>query len=329
MNPKATLDEVVFGYQRSIILLTAAKVGLFAALGDSWRRADDVARQAHCDARAVEVVMLALAADGVLEQRDQTFRIASPYAPYLLPDGPETQASIINHQWRCMTRWSRLSEVVRTGRPVPRERPQRDAQELEDFICGMADISRASSREVAEKFDLSGFRRLLDLGGGPATAAIEFARRHRGMSCVVFDLEGPVAIARRQIAAAQLEDRVQTRIGDYERDDLGAGFDAVYVSNIIHSLPPPKVFMLIDKTRTALVDGGTLIIKDFFLDETRTQPPHAARFSVNMLVSTEGGRSYTLTEVGAMLGAAGFEDLRDIPVARHSRLLIARKTSAA
>jgi hypothetical protein len=44
-----------------------------------------------------------------------------------------------------------------------------------------------------------------------------------------------------------------------------------------------------------------------------------------MLVGTERGRSYTLSETREMLTEMGFTDFRAIEVATASRLLIARK----
>ena len=59
---------------------------------------------------------------------------------------------------------------------------------MEDFICGMENVSRKTSREVVEKIDLSQARKLLDLGGGPGTAALTFAQANPELEAVVFDL---------------------------------------------------------------------------------------------------------------------------------------------
>ena len=53
--------------------------------------------------------------------------------------------------------------------------------------------------------------------------------------------------------------------------------------------------------------GGQLILKDFFLDEDRKRPRGGAIFAVNMLVSTDEGDCYTITEARSWLQAAGLE----------------------
>ncbi len=324
MDPKTQLTELAQGYRQSIVLLTACKLGIFAALGRDRRTANDLAAQRKLDPRALETTLLALAAEGILECHDQSFCIAPRYLEILLPDGDQTQSHIFNHNYNCLQRWCRLAEVLRTGQPVPEPADEPEEDSLRDFICGMADISRVASKEVLEKVDLSPFRKMLDLGGGPATAAIEFARQHPQLSCVVFDLPGAIAIAREEILRAGLTDRIETRIGDYYQDEFGQGFDLVYISNIIHSMAPADTDLIARKSQQALLPGGTVMIKEFFLEDDRTSTAAAAYFSINMLVATEGGKSYTLRETREIFRNAGFRDFRSIDLAADSRLLIAR-----
>jgi len=324
MEPRVRLDALAQGYQNAFILLTANHLGLFRALRDGPRAAADLAAELQVDARALELVLLALAAEAVLVRTGDRFGLAADCAPLLLPDGAQSQAAIYEHHFHLIARWAQLPAVVGTGRPAPRGRGGRDPAELRAFICGMADISRASSEEVAAKINLAPYRRLLDLGGGPGTAALTFARRHPDLTCTVYDLPEVVAIAREEIARAGLAARVGTVAGDYFTDELGEGYDCVYVSNIIHSLGPDGIAALFAKARRALVPGGTLMVKDFYLDDSRTRPASAARFAVNMLVGTEAGRSYTWTETKRLLAEAGFGEIRAVEVATASGVLMGR-----
>ncbi len=324
MESRARLDALAHGYQNAVILLTANHLGLFRALRGGPRTAADLAAELRVDGRALELVLLALAAEAVLVRAPDGFALAPDCAPLLLPDGAQSQAAIYEHHYHLMPRWARLSEVVRTGRPAPRAREGRQPDELRAFICGMADVSRASSEEVAAKIDFAPFRRLLDLGGGPGTAALTFARRYPRLVCDVYDLPEVVAIAREEIARAGLAERVGTVAGDYFTDELGEGYDCVYLSNIIHSLGCDGIAALFAKARRALVPGGALMVKDFYLDDSRTRPASAARFAVNMLVGTEAGRSYTWAETKRLLEAAGFGEIRAVEVATASGVLIGR-----
>ena len=324
MEPRARLDALVHGYQNAFILLTANHLGLFRALRGGPRAAAGLAAELRVDARAIELVLLALVAEAVLVRAPDGFGLAPDCASLLLPDGEGSQAAIYEHHFHLIARWAQLPAVVRTGRPAPRAQEARDPDELRAFICGMADVSRASSEEVAAKLDFTPFRRLLDLGGGPGTAALVFARRFPRLACDVYDLPEVVAIAREEIARAGLAARVGTVAGDYFTDELGEGYDCVYVANIIHSLGPDQIAALFAKARRALVSGGVLMVKDFYLDDSRTRPASAARFAVNMLVGTEAGRSYTWTETKRLLAAAGFGEIRAVEVATASGVLTGR-----
>jgi ubiquinone/menaquinone biosynthesis C-methylase UbiE len=319
------IETMTSGYRDSCILVAALKVGIFEALGERWRSAPDIAAALVLDARAVDVVMCALVAAEVLRQDGDLFAIEPDARPFLLREGEATMASIIGHNLSLMKNWVQLDQVLRTGKPAARS--ERTTEEMRDFICGMADVSRKSSEEVAAKVDLTEARRLLDLGGGPGTAALTFARANPGLHCVVYDLPGPIGIAVEQIKAAGLEERVTIWSGDFLVDPLGEGFDVVYISNIIHMLDPAQTLLLLEKGRAALTPGGRIMVKDFFLDDARTSPAWTAQFSVNMLVGTAGGKSYTFNEMLDLMGQAGFADCHTIEVARNSQVISGRLES--
>ncbi len=310
---------MVSGYRDAMILVAALKSGIFENLADTARTPAAVAAGLNLDLRAVDIVLHALAAAGVLQKQDDTFRIDPGARPYLLGDSPETMVSILGHNVGMMHRWLELPTILQTGEPAAR--PERTAEQMRDFICGMENVSRQSSREVAEKVDLSGVGRLLDLGGGPGTAAIAFCRAHAFLEAVVWDLPGPVAIAGEQIETAGLAARITTAAGDFLSDDYGTGFDAVYISNIIHMLSPVDTLEILRRSAACLNPGGRVLVKDFYLYDDRVEPAFAAQFSVNMLASTVGGKSYTKTETEALLAEAGFGDLTAVPVATGSQVI--------
>jgi predicted O-methyltransferase YrrM len=331
MDTRARLDQISAGYQDAIILLAANHLGVFAQLAHGPSKAADLASELRLDARALEIVMLALAAAGVVERRDDgSFRLPAETAAFLDPAGEQTMVSILDHHHHLLDRWVGLADVVRTGRPAARQ--DRGEKELRAFICGMKDISRRSSVEVVHTLpELGQCRSVLDLGGGPGTAAITFCRQWPHMTAIVFDLPEVTAIAQAEIDAAGFTGRVMTKAGDYHTDELlrpgEAPYEAVYISNIIHSLDPGETRALLAKAVDALAPGGLLIVKEFFLDDTRTAPAQAARFAVNMLVGTPGGKSYTWTETEKMLGDLGVKNCRRLPVAAVSGLLVGRRLS--
>jgi SAM-dependent methyltransferase len=330
-DPRAFLDRLSTGYQDAIIVLAANHLGVFGALAGGPRTADDLAGDLACDPRALDLVLCALVGAGVLDQpAADTFALKDELAPLLDPEGADTMHSILDHHYHLLDRWVQLADVVRTGEPAPRTTEPRTDRSLRAFICGMKDISRRSSQLVADALpELGDCRRLLDLGGGPGTSAITFCQRWPELTAVIFDLPDVVAIAREEIAAAGLEDRIATHPGDYHADPLlradDVPYDAVYVSNIIHSLDETETRALLTAAVDALAPGGLLVVKDFYLDDSRTVPAFGSRFAVNMLVGTAGGKSYTWSEIEALYGELGLGEVRRVPVAVNSGVVVGRK----
>ena len=313
------LERVVSGYRDAMILTAALKTHILESLGTTARTPADVATELNLDPRAVDILLHALAASGILIKNGDTFQIDPGAQPYLLADSPETMVSILGHNQGMMRSWLQLPTVLETGEPAPR--PKTSPEMMRDFICGMENVSRRSSQEVVQKVDLAGSRRLLDLGGGPATAAITFCRAHENLQAVVFDLPGPVGIAEEQIAAAGLGERITTVAGDFHTDDYGTGFDVAYISNIIHMIGPEETRAVFARTRACLNPGGRILVKDFYLDDNRLEPAFAAQFSVNMLAATENGKSYTLTETLDLLRETGFGELSMVKIGAASQVI--------
>jgi SAM-dependent methyltransferase len=311
----------------SRILLTAVRLGLFAIIGRSGPvAAADVAGASGTDPRACGMLLDALCALDLLEkQGDGRYLVPSDRAEFLVPGGAHYVGDILGHHERLWARWSRLTEVVTSGRPVPREEQpgfRDDEGARRDFILGMANIGAAGARELVLALDPRGALTLLDLGGGPGTYALAFAEHDPELRAVVFDLPEVVPIAEEQIAARGLTDRVRTAAGDYLDDELPGGNDLVLVSNIIHSLGDDQVKALFSRAHRALKPGGRLLLKDFLVEDDRTAPPWPAVFSINMLVGTESGRSYGEGEVREWLAAAGFSAGARLQVAKHSTVLV-------
>ncbi len=330
MDARHRLDEISRGYQDAIVLITANHLGVLAALAGGPRTPSALATELQLDGRALAVVLHGLAAIGVLDRReDGHFQLNAAFAPLLTPGNPQTITSMLSHHYHLLARWVQLPDVLRSGRPA--DVGEHSPGALRAFICGMRDVSRRSSREVADTVpEIGACSRLLDLGGGPGTSALTFCDRWESLHAVVFDLPEVVPIAREEIAAANLADRVTTLAGDYLEDPLIADgeplYDAVYLSNIIHSLDDAQTHALLARAVAALAPGGLLVVKDFFLSESRTAPAQAARFAVNMLVNTPGGKSYTWTEVETMLADLGVAEPSRRPVAIASGLLVARRS---
>ncbi len=77
---------------------------------------------------------------------------------------------------------------------------------------------------------------------------------------------------------------------------------------------PDDCRMMIQKAVGALAPGGRIIIHDFILNNHMDGPLFPALFSLNMLLGTESGQSYSEDQIIDMLADAGVKDARRIAV---------------
>ncbi len=243
------------------------------------------------------------------------------------PGRPASKAAILEHGARLYERWAGLYDAVKTGSPVPDERsdPRLDGGERA-FARAMADVGRATAETAVEALEhhgvLEGVERALDVGGGPGLYAIALARARPGLRATVLDRAETLEVARANVAAAGLAERVELTPGDALGGPLGGPWDLVFASNFVHIFSPEANRALVRRAAEALAPGGRLVVKDFLLDPGRTTPEGAALFAVNMLVNTEGGDCYTVEEVHGWFREAGLEPGATIDLTPQSRLAV-------
>ena len=70
---------------------------------------------------------------------------------------------------------------------------------------------------------------------------------------------------------------------------------------------------------------GRIAINDYVLNADKTLPRTAALFSLNMLVSTESGSVYSFDEYRTWLSAAGFSEIKKVPLIGPTDVVVAKR----
>ncbi len=321
------LNRIAHGFQAAKALLAAVKLDLFTAI-DGGCSAAEAARRIDADPRALALLLNALVAIGLVTLDGETYE-NGPVAASFLVAGESYRGHIFRHIDHCWDGWSGLEEAVRHGGPVaPGEEKSlgRDEVATRDFIRGMDDVTRELAPEVAGRFSLGSAGTLLDVGGGPGTYAMAFLEANPSLRQVtLFDLPGALEVARERLGLRGLLDRVRLLPGDALTDPFPAPVDAVWISQLIHSMDEEGVRLLLKKGWDALAPGGVLAVHDFFLDPGKTSPPQAALFGVHMLVMTAAGRTYSTSEVAAWLAAAGAPGAQVLQAGPDTRIVHVRR----
>lgn len=301
------LFELAIAFQRSRVLLTAFELDLFTILNDQSLTSGEVASAAEADPRGTDRLMNALVALGLLRKAGERFSNGPETERFLVRGKPGFMGGL-GHMSNLWHSWSGLTDAVRRGGAAPRPPVnERGDDWLRSFIAAMHGRAASAAPEVVSLSGLEGPSRVLDLGGGSGAFAMAFARA--GHAAVVFDLPNVVTLTRAYVRAEGLAAQVEIVAGDYLRDPIGDGYDAVLLSSVIHSHPPPENRALLAKVAAALRPGGRIIVRDFLMDEGRDGPLQPALFALNMLVGTPAGDTYTEREVREWLQEAGCREV--------------------
>jgi precorrin-6B methylase 2 len=305
-NP-AELLQLSGGYWSACALHAGVKLDLFSHAGT----ASELAQATASDERGLEMLLNALTALGLMEKYGDRYSATTFAAEYLSRSSPSYLGYIIMHHHHLMDGWSRLDESVRSGVPI-RRRVSHDADESEreSFEMGMFNLAMQIAPQVVSNVDLQGKRRLLDLGGGPGTYAIHFCQANPQLTATVYDLPTTRRFAEKTIASFGLSDRITFQDGDFISNDVPGGFDVAWLSHILHGEGTEGCAVILQRAVGALEPGGMLMIQEFILDDNMDGPLFPALFSLNMLLGTPQGRSYSQQQLEAMMTAAGVGSIR-------------------
>lgn len=310
------------------VLQVAVRLRIFDAVGDTDGTVRAVARKTGLEARACDLFLHALAGLGCLKKRAGRFRNTRAGREVLLGSGSHTLADIIGLADRSWPLWGRLAEALRAGHAldIP-EFFKAGAAAVRPFIRAMDNTAKGHAHLLARALPIRGRRHLIDVGAGSGAFSLALLARHPTLRATLFDLPASLAVARAFVRRSGLAGRVTFRAGDFVRDDLGSGYDAAFLSHILHGNTETQNERLLAKVYRSLLPGGIVILQDFFLNRDRTAPAFGAVFSLTMLIHTPGGRSYSREETSAWLRRAGFRRIASprLSIPRDISVLTATK----
>ena len=311
LEARLRLTRLAIGGWSAQALFAANELGLFDLLNKIGpATGDQIAAGLKTDPDATRRLLGALVSSEVLERNGDTFANGLGAREFLVSGTPESMSTWMELIGTWNQTFGKLAESVRTGDPaeVPEEHLGESDEYTRAFIIGMHDYAQGPGHELARHLDLSGRKRLLDVGGGPGTYSILLAEANPELTATVFDLPAVVAIAEEVIDKHGLGARVSTHGGDYHTDQFPSGYDVVLVSNTLHQEDDESCLRILKQSYEALDPGGICVVQAMPLNETQDGPVWPALHNLLMLLVYRGGRAYTVGQYSDQLRAAGFED---------------------
>lgn len=295
-------------------LHAALELDIFTPLADGPLQVEALAAKTGCHPRGIGRMVTALCALELLQRTADGTCALTPFArQYLCRDRKEYLGHIAAHHRQLVPYWGDLARAVREGTPLQGQ-GSAPTDDRESFLMGMRNIALAQAHMSVPHIDVGARRRLLDLGGGTGAYAVCFCREHPDMTATVFDQPSSRPQAEKVLAEDGMQERIRFVAGDFTTDAIPTGHDIAWLSQILHELDPETAALVVRRAGQALDDGGLLLIQEFMLEDDGMGPLFPALFSLNMLVQTEGGQSYSRSELTAFMRDAGAENIRVLPL---------------
>jgi hypothetical protein len=225
--------------------------------------------------------------------------------------------------WRA---WGNLLETVRTGRTAfdavfgepAFDYLAKHPDESAVFNEGMTGFSSGIAPAVAEAYDFSAFKTVVDVGGGHGVLLTTILQAYPDVKGIVFDSPHVVAGAEETIRKAGLAERCRTVGGDFF-ESVPGGVDAYLMKHIIHDWPDDRAATILRNCRKAVNPGGKLLLVEVVL-----APGNAADLGkvidLEMLVIASG-RERTEAEYRQLLAGAGWRLTRVIPTQSPTQIV--------
>lgn len=320
-NPEPIM-RVASGFMAAKHLFAASELGLFEALAESPATLDALAARTGLTRRAARISVDAMVALGLVERRGDVYENGSAAAHFLSGATPADLRPLLRF-WDTISypTWQGLAPALGSG--PSRQLFDLDERQQEVVSAGIEAVLAGPASALAQGIDFSSHDRLLDVGGGTGSWSIAAVRHHPGLHATVLDLPVTAEIARRRVADAGLEDRIDVHAADAMAEPLPTGHDVYLVANLVHYWSPADNLALLRNIRAAATPGAKLLLADFWTDPTHTEPVHAALMAGEFAVHLRDGDVYSVEEARTWLPEAGWCFVAHQPLTGPQSVIIA------
>ena len=329
IQPTEAMLRLICGAWLSQAIHVVVTLGIPDLLRDGPKRSEELAAATGTHAPFLHRVMRALATEDIFLMDGQDRFALTPIGATLRSDAPGSLGD-----WALLMlgevhqgAWDELLHSIRTGESAFPRRYGRDLWQYCSehpahaamFDKAMAGFTKTYIANVLASFSFSGFRKIVDLGGGDGSLLIGILRVNADAQGVVFELPAAAKRAEQRIMDAQLTDRCVAMAGD-ALIEAPPGGDAYILSRVLHDWDDDHCRRLLANCRNVLPARGRVLVIERVMpvrpDEiAATRRPVLSDITLtdlNMMVMTSG-RERTIAEYERLFEQAGLRLVRVIP----------------
>ena len=315
-DPSVVLD-LLEAFRRSKAMFAAVSLGVFEALAVSPKSLSDLAQQIQANPDALGRLLDACVGLQLLDKRDDQYENTPVATAYLSKTSPHRLTGYITYSndvlWKL---WGNLEDAVREGTHRWKQTFGlegdifshffRSEEAKQEFLMGMHGQGVISSPHVVAAFDLSRFRRLVDLGGATGHLAMAACGRWPELRAVIFELPEALPLARKSSG------RPRWSIGSSSWRGTSSSTRCPRATctpwAVSYTIGPRRRACGCWAGFTTASEGRRRADRREAAPRRQDRPRLGADANLNMLVCTEG-KERTLAEYGAILKRVGFGEV--------------------
>ena len=321
-----TINRLVNSVYPGFALLAGMQIDVFTPLAEGSRDAAALAGEMGVRTDFLETVLYALAATGLLTVEAGRFANTPEAERFLVRGSRDYLGS--NHEVYSDL-WSaalRTADTVRAGAPQAKhDFAAMSPDALRSFFRGLDAAARASARKLRRDFDFTGYRHLLDAGGGSGGIAVDMCRSFPDLRATVADLPSVTPITAEFIEEAGLCERIGTLSCNVVEETPGGPFDVAVLRAFVQVLSMEDAARALANIARALAPGGRIYIMGRMLDDSRLGPPESVAFNFVFVNIYDDGRAYTEAEHREWLAATGFRDIERHRIGEGNSIMTATR----
>lgn len=220
--------------------------------------------------------------------------------------------------------WGHILHTLRTGRPAFErafgvnfwEYLKQNEPAAESYDAGMAGTIREACELVINKYDFTGVRNVVDVGGGRGVLARALLRTHPSLAVTLVDLPDVARRAEKVLGNGDIGKRCVIVPGSF-LDDVPKAQDLYILCRVLADWDDSRAKVILATCRRAMAPGSRLLIIEGL---ARPQAAAGARGMLDLhLLLLIGGRERSEAELSALLFDSGF-DIRSVIHADDGRV---------
>jgi hypothetical protein len=314
------LIQMAAGSWVAAALYGAAKLGLADLLADGPRSAAEMAPATGTHAPTLHRFLRTLGSLGIVTDTGGGRYALTPLGEALKSGAPGAARSTIMMFggpifWRS---WEEIVYSLQTGKTGFEkvwgmgafDYLAQHPEEASLFSETMVGFHGSEPPTVADAYDFSSLKTVVDVGGASGNMLAAILTRHPGVRGVLYDLPHVVRDAPALLKARGIDDRVTIEAGSFfER--VPSGGDAYVMSHIIHDWSEEQCLTILGNCRKAMRADSRLLIVETVIPEDNS--PHQGKLQDLVMLVLPGGQERTEAEYDALLTKGGFQLRRVIP----------------